>query len=104
MDNKFNFIAMEFVSGGDLHSELQKHRSSGGEGQLSLPRFNTPAYIEASVELCIQIAESLDHAHKNGIIHRDIKPHNVLLDNRGQAKLVDFGLACTDDDGGAMER
>ncbi len=53
----------------------------------------SPAYFRSISRLGIQVAEALDHAHQHGVIHRDMKPSNVILDTEGKAWVTDFGLA-----------
>jgi TolB-like protein len=72
-----HFIVMELVEGETLGDRL----------------VTKPLSLDQVLDLGIQIADALDAAHGHGIIHRDIKPGNVLITKRGQAKLMDFGLA-----------
>jgi serine/threonine protein kinase len=77
MDGNKPFLVMEYVDGVSLGERLQK------EGRLS---------EEEAVRLTVQVGRALDHAHQRRIIHRDVKPDNVLVNRQGDAKLVDLGL------------
>jgi len=71
------FIVMQYVEGGTLAAHL---------GRRSLE-------LQESLAIAIQIAEALSEAHSRGIIHRDVKPQNIMITSRGQVKVMDFGLA-----------
>ena len=71
------FLVMELVGGVNLSDMLR-------EGTLTLSR---------AIEIIEDVADALSEAHRRGIVHRDIKPSNVMVNDRGQVKVLDFGLA-----------
>ena len=72
------YLVMDYLSGGSLADRLNKH------GRLP---------IEEAVDIIVQIADALEVAHRHGVIHRDIKPDNVMFDADGTPKLADLGVA-----------
>ena len=77
-----HFIAMELLDGESLRSRIH----------------GNPLPLEQLIDISAQLADALDAAHAKGIVHRDIKPANIFLSRRGQAKLLDFGIAKLGDD------
>lgn len=77
-DNGYHFIVMEYVEGTNLKEYIQE------AGPLS---------PDEAVRITLMICDGLTRAHEKGLIHRDIKPHNILLTRDGTAKVADFGIA-----------
>ncbi|CAH8709668.1 Stk1 family PASTA domain-containing Ser/Thr kinase [Paenibacillus thiaminolyticus] len=73
-----HYIVMEYVEGHNLNEIIQQR---------------APLQVEEAVRIASQICDALDHAHQNRIIHRDIKPHNILIGRNGRVKVTDFGIA-----------
>ena len=82
------FIVSKYIDGTDLAARLK-------QGRLS---------IHETVELVATVAEALHYAHKQGLVHRDIKPGNILLDKNGKSFVADFGLALREQDVGKGPR
>ncbi|ANF97606.1 Stk1 family PASTA domain-containing Ser/Thr kinase [Paenibacillus bovis] len=77
-EDDIHYIVMEYVNGQNLN-EIIKERA--------------PLPVEEAVRIATQICDALEHAHHNQIIHRDIKPHNILIGRNGRVKVTDFGIA-----------
>lgn len=77
-DDQSQYLVMEYVNGKTLKEVIDQ---------------NGPMKPELAAQICIRILSALQHAHKNGIIHRDIKPQNILVHSEGHIKVSDFGIA-----------
>src|SRR5437879_3804186 len=88
-DNGRQFIVFEYIDGENLKELVVR------SGRLS---------VREALRLALQVARGLAFAHENGLVHRDVKPQNVLLNGDGQAKVTDFGIARTLDVDGVTRR
>ena len=79
-DGSMHYIVMEYVKGKTLKQYIQEF---------------SPLSPAKSVQIMKQLTSAMAHAHENGIIHRDIKPQNILMDAEGNVKITDFGIATT---------
>ena len=78
IEKEIQYLVMEYVEGINLKEYISEH---------------APLSQDTLVNIGIQICDALDHAHSNQIVHRDIKPHNILITNTGKVKVTDFGIA-----------
>ena len=78
-DQGFHYIVMEYVSGCTLKEYIQHHGAQ--------------VTVQEAVKITVAIAEGLEHAHMMGIVHCDVKPHNILITDSGRVKVTDFGIA-----------
>ncbi|HPF39104.1 MAG TPA: serine/threonine-protein kinase [Phycisphaerae bacterium] len=84
----YHYFVMEFVDGDTVYDHLVKNKTYAEDEALNI---------------ILQIARALEHAHKRGLIHRDVKPKNIMITKDGTAKLADMGLARQADDVAAAE-
>jgi Tol biopolymer transport system component/serine/threonine protein kinase len=78
-----SYVVMRLLTGGSLGQRLERHKTA----EAPLPTLSETGH------LLRQMASALDYAHQKGVIHRDIKPNNIMFDEQGNAYLVDFGIA-----------
>src|SRR5271154_414033 len=86
--NGIKFITMEFIEGQDLRSLITE------KGRVS---------FDEAVRIIEQVCLALDAAHSEGVVHRDLKPQNIMLDKQGRASVMDFGIARSVESGGMTQ-
>ncbi len=90
-----HYYAMQYIDGESLANaiEVRKGGARGGTPLSSHPSHRERGYVRMAATLGMQAALALDHAHGQGIVHRDVKPGNLLVDRAGNLWVTDFGLA-----------
>ena len=83
-DDGLWYVVSQYIDGSDLATRIK----------------TTPFSVTATADLMIPLAEALDHAHAKGVVHRDVKPANILIDKQGRPYLADFGIALREVDFG----
>ncbi len=77
-EDSIYYIVMEYVEGQTLKQYIQQH---------------SPVPVDTALDIMKQLLSAISHAHQHHIVHRDIKPHNILVDRLGNVKITDFGIA-----------
>ena len=86
VEDGFHCLVMPYIEGQSLEERLEKNKNPQNQKRTPLPQ-------QEAMAIAFQVLHALDYAHKNRVIHRDVKPSNILLDRRGDAYLTDFGVA-----------
>jgi tetratricopeptide (TPR) repeat protein len=96
-DHGVHFYAMQLLDGCTLTAliaDRRQERDSAASSMASKGQLGRIGSVRQAAELILQAAEALEYAHQGGVIHRDVKPANLMLDGRGWLWVTDFGLAC----------
>lgn len=91
-----HYLAMEYIKGPNLHQILEAYRrrdEGKGKPMSDLLNPDRPGHSRRVARIVGAIAEALYYAHERGVVHRDVKPRNILIDEEGKPRVIDFGLA-----------
>jgi len=97
--NGRHYIAMAYVEGQTLHDRIRAARPPAGDATPTgeLPEvLRDPQVVREAARIVAAVAEAIDHAHRSGVVHRDVKPSNIIIDSSGEPHLTDFGIAKID--------